>query len=216
MGTSMKKNNLTYQSSGVNIHEGYKEVQLIKKLVKQTYSKNVINGLGSFAGMFKIPTGFKEPILVSGTDGVGTKIAIACKFKKFDTVGIDCVAMCVNDVLCHGAQPLFFLDYIACGKLHANTAADLVRGVVNGCKQSNCALIGGETAEMPGIYKTGDYDLAGFSVGIVDKNKIINGKDIKPGDVILGITSSGVHSNGFSLVRKVFTNLNETFEKKPI
>jgi phosphoribosylformylglycinamidine cyclo-ligase len=212
----MKTKKLTYQSSGVNIHEGYKEVKLIKQLVKQTYNKNVINDLGSFAGMFKTPSGFKEPILVSGTDGVGTKIAIACKFKQFNTVGIDCVAMCVNDVLCHGAQPLFFLDYIACGKLDAKIAAALVAGVVEGCKQSNCALIGGETAEMPGIYKQGDYDLAGFSVGIVDKHKIINGKDIKSGDIIIGITSSGVHSNGFSLVRKVFTNMNEQFENKPI
>jgi phosphoribosylformylglycinamidine cyclo-ligase len=206
---------LTYKDSGVDINEGYKEVQLIKNVAKSTYSKNVMNGLGSFAGMFKIPP-IKNGVLVSGTDGVGTKIAIACKKKKYDSVGIDCVAMCVNDVLCHGATPLFFLDYIACGKLKANEAADLVRGVSNGCKQANCALIGGETAEMPGFYQAGDYDLAGFCVGIVDKNKIVNGKNIKEGDVLIGISSSGLHSNGFSLVRKVFNNLDETFNNKPI
>ncbi|MDR2823058.1 MAG: phosphoribosylformylglycinamidine cyclo-ligase [Mycoplasmataceae bacterium] len=207
---------ITYKDSGVNIHEGYKSVDLIKKYAKTTYNANVVNDLGSFAGMFKIAKGFKEPILVSGTDGVGTKIAIACAKRKYDTVGIDCVAMCVNDVLCHGAQPLFFLDYIACGKLEANVAADLVKGVSEGCRQANSALIGGETAEMPGFYKTGDYDLAGFSVGICDRSKIVNGKDIKSGDVLIGITSSGFHSNGFSLVRKVFTNLDETFENKPL
>jgi phosphoribosylformylglycinamidine cyclo-ligase len=212
----MGSNKLTYQASGVNIHEGYKEVKLIKGLAKSTYNKNVMNNLGSFAGMFKIPKGIKEPILVSGTDGVGTKIAIACAKHKYDTVGIDCVAMCVNDVLCHGAKPLFFLDYIACGKLDARIAADLVKGVTNGCKQSGSALIGGETAEMPGFYKTGDYDLAGFSVGVLEKNKIINGKDIKVGDVLIGITSSGCHSNGFSLIRKIFKNLNEPFNGQPI
>ncbi|GHU31315.1 hypothetical protein FACS1894166_02530 [Bacilli bacterium] len=212
----MKNTKLTYQNSGVNIHEGYKEVKLIKKMAKTTYSKAVINDLGSFAGMYQVPAGIKNPVMVSGTDGVGTKIAIACAKKKFDTVGIDCVAMCVNDVLCHGARPLFFLDYIACGKLDAHIAADLVKGVTEGCKQSYSALIGGETAEMPGIYKPGDYDLAGFSVGMIDKNKIINGKNIKPGDVIIGLASSGFHSNGFSLVRKVFTNMNEPFQGKPI
>jgi phosphoribosylformylglycinamidine cyclo-ligase len=212
----MSKNKLTYQSSGVNIHEGYKEVKLIKKLAKATYNSNVLNGLGSFAGMFKISQKFKEPILISGTDGVGTKIAIACSKKKYDTVGIDCVAMCVNDVLCHGAQPLFFLDYLACGKLDAHVAAKLVKGVAEGCKQSGSVLIGGETAEMPGFYKTGDYDLAGFSVGIADKSKIINGKNINPNDVLIGIASSGCHSNGFSLIRKVFKNLNEPFQDKPI
>ncbi len=207
---------LTYQNSGVNIKEGYKSVSLFKQHTKKTMNNLVLNGLGSFAGMVKLPSGYKEPILVSGTDGVGTKIAIACNNKKYDTVGIDCVAMCVNDVLCHGAKPLFFLDYIACGKLNAKTAADLVKGVAEGCKQSGCALIGGETAEMPGFYKAGDYDLAGFSVGIVDKSKIINGKNIKAGDALIGIASSGFHSNGFSLVRKLFTNMNEKFDSKPI
>ncbi|MDR0985834.1 MAG: phosphoribosylformylglycinamidine cyclo-ligase [Mycoplasmataceae bacterium] len=212
----MSKKKLTYEASGVNIHEGYKEIKLIKTLAKSTYNSNVLNSLGSFAGMVKIPKGMKEPIMVSGTDGVGTKIAIACKYKKYNTVGIDCVAMCVNDVLCHGATPSFFLDYIACGKLDALVARDLVKGVTEGCKQANSSLIGGETAEMPGIYKPGDYDLAGFSVGLVEKNKIINGKNIKPGGVLIGIASSGCHSNGFSLIRKAFTNMNENFENKPI
>jgi phosphoribosylformylglycinamidine cyclo-ligase len=212
----MASKKLTYQASGVNIHEGYKEVKLIKGLAKATYNRNVLNSLGSFAGMFKIPSGMKEPIMVSGTDGVGTKIAIACSKKKYDTVGIDCVAMCVNDVLCHGAQPLFFLDYIACGKLDAHVAAELVKGVAEGCKQANSALIGGETAEMPGFYQPGDYDLAGFSVGVVEKDKIINGKNIKAGDVLIGLASSGCHSNGFSLIRKVFKNLNESFNNQPI
>lgn len=210
------KKKLTYKDSGVNIEEGYKSVSLYKQYCKSTFNNLVVNDLGSFAGMLKLPKGYKEPILVSGTDGVGTKIAIACNNKKYDTVGIDCVAMCVNDVLCHGAKPLFFLDYIACGKLNAKTAADLVKGVAEGCKQSDCALIGGETAEMPGFYKAGDYDLAGFSVGIVDKSKIINGKNIKPGDALIGIASSGFHSNGFSLVRKLFTDMNEKFDSKPI
>jgi phosphoribosylformylglycinamidine cyclo-ligase len=212
----MKTKKITYAASGVDIHEGYKEVQLIKKLAKDTYNSNVLNGLGSFAGMYKMPGGMKEPILISGTDGVGTKIAIACAKKQYDTVGIDCVAMCVNDVLCHGATPLFFLDYIACGKLDAHVAADLVKGVADGCKLANSALIGGETAEMPGFYKAGDYDLAGFSVGVVDKKNIINGKDIKPGDVLIGITSSGFHSNGYSLIRNVFKNLDEPFHNQPI
>jgi phosphoribosylformylglycinamidine cyclo-ligase len=207
---------ITYKDSGVNIREGYKSVNLIKQYAKSTYNKHVINDLGSFAGMYGLNKDIKHPVLVSGTDGVGTKIAIACKFKKYDTVGIDCVAMCVNDVLCHGARPLFFLDYIACGKLEAKVAASLVKGISDGCKQSFAALIGGETAEMPGFYQSGDYDLAGFCVGVVDKQKIINGKNIRPGDVLIGIGSSGLHSNGFSLVRKVFSNLNEPFNNRPI
>ncbi len=210
------KKKLTYKDSGVNIEEGYKSVSLYKKYCKSTFNNLVVNDLGSFAGMLKLPKGYKEPILVSGTDGVGTKIAVACINKKYDTVGIDCVAMCVNDILCHGAKPLFFLDYIACGKLNAKIAADLVKGVAEGCKQSGCALIGGETAEMPGFYKVGDYDLAGFSVGVVEKSKIINGKNIKAGDALIGIASSGFHSNGFSLVRKLFPNMNEMFNNKQI
>ncbi|EHK2327909.1 phosphoribosylformylglycinamidine cyclo-ligase [Clostridium perfringens] len=207
---------LTYKEAGVNIEEGYRSVKLIKEYAKKTMSEYVLNGLGSFAGMVELPEGYKKPVLVSGTDGVGTKLDIACKKRKFDTVGIDCVAMCVNDILCHGAKPLFFLDYIACGKLEAEVSSDLVKGVSKGCIKSQCALIGGETAEMPGMYKEGDYDIAGFAVGIVDKDKIINGKDIKSGDKLIGIASSGVHSNGYSLIRKVFKNLDEDFNGKSI
>lgn len=207
---------LTYKESGVNIEEGYKSVKLIKDLVKQTYSKYVLNGLGSFAGMVELPEGYKKPVLISGTDGVGTKLDIACKKKKYDTVGIDCVAMCVNDILCHGAKPLFFLDYIACGSLDANVSSDLVKGVTEGCLQSDCALVGGETAEMPGFYKEGDYDIAGFAVGIADKDKIIDGSKIEVGDKIIGIASSGIHSNGFSLVRKIFTDLDMEFEGQEV
>ncbi|HAT4191457.1 TPA: phosphoribosylformylglycinamidine cyclo-ligase [Clostridium perfringens] len=207
---------LTYKEAGVNIEEGYRSVKLIKEYAKKTMSEYVLNGLGSFAGMVELPEGYKKPVLVSGTDGVGTKLDIACKKRKFDTVGIDCVAMCVNDILCHGAKPLFFLDYIACGKLEAEVSSDLVKGVAEGCIKSQCSLIGGETAEMPGMYKEGDYDIAGFAVGIVDKDKIINGKDIKSGDKLIGIVSSGVHSNGYSLIRKVFKNLDEDFNGKAI
>ena len=207
---------LTYKESGVNIEEGYKSVKLIKDFVKQTYSKYVLNGLGSFAGIVEIPEGYKKPVLISGTDGVGTKHDIACKKKKYDTVGIDCVAMCVNDILCHGAKPLFFLDYIACGSLDANVSSDLVKGVTEGCLQSDCALVGGETAEMPGFYKEGDYDIAGFAVGIADKDEIIDGSKIEVGDKIIGIASSGIHSNGFSLVRKVFTDLDMEFEGEEV
>ncbi|MDY3207816.1 phosphoribosylformylglycinamidine cyclo-ligase [Clostridium baratii] len=207
---------LTYKESGVNIEEGYKSVKLIKDYAKKTMSEYVLNGLGSFGGMLELPEGYKKPVLVSGTDGVGTKLDIACKKKKYDTVGIDCVAMCVNDILCHGAKPLFFLDYIACGKLEAEVAASLVKGVSDGCVDSDCALIGGETAEMPGFYKEGDYDIAGFAVGIVDKDKIISGEKIAKGDKLIGIKSSGIHSNGYSLVRKVFKDLDREFNGKPI
>lgn len=207
---------ITYKEAGVNIEEGYRSVKLIKEYASRTMSEYVLNGLGSFAGMVELPEGYKKPVLVSGTDGVGTKLELAFKTKKYDTVGIDCVAMCVNDILCHGAKPLFFLDYIACGKLEAEVAADLVKGVSDGCLESGCALIGGETAEMPGFYKEGEYDIAGFAVGIVDKDKIINGKDIKIGDKLIGIASSGVHSNGFSLVRKLYTNLNEEFNGEEV
>ncbi|MBU3107576.1 phosphoribosylformylglycinamidine cyclo-ligase [Clostridium gasigenes] len=200
---------ITYKEAGVNIEEGYKSVKLIKEYASRTMTEYVLNDLGGFAGMVELPEGYKKPVLVSGTDGVGTKLEIAFKTKKYDTVGIDCVAMCVNDILCHGAKPLFFLDYIACGKLEAEVAADLVKGVADGCVQSACALVGGETAEMPGFYKEGEYDMAGFAVGIVDKDKIINGKNIKAGDKLIGIASSGLHSNGYSLVRKVFEDINE-------
>lgn len=207
---------LTYKESGVNIEEGYKSVKLIKDYAKKTMSEYVLNGLGSFGGMLELPEGYKKPVLVSGTDGVGTKLDIACKKKKYDTVGIDCVAMCVNDILCHGAKPIFFLDYIACGKLEAEVAASLVKGVSDGCLDSDCALIGGETAEMPGFYKAGDYDIAGFAVGIVDKDKIISGEKIAKGDKLIGIKSSGIHSNGYSLVRKVFKDLDREFNGRPI
>ena len=207
---------ITYKEAGVNIEEGYRSVKLIKEYASKTISEYVLNGLGSFAGMVELPEGYKKPVLVSGTDGVGTKLDIAFKTKKYDTVGIDCVAMCVNDILCHGARPLFFLDYIACGKLEAEIAADLVKGISEGCIQSNCSLIGGETAEMPGFYRDGEYDMAGFAVGVVDKDKIINGRNIKEGDKLIGIASSGLHSNGYSLVRKLFTNLNEELDGKEV
>ncbi|OPJ65331.1 phosphoribosylformylglycinamidine cyclo-ligase [Clostridium chromiireducens] len=207
---------ITYKEAGVNIEEGYKSVKLIKEYAARTMSQYVLNGLGSFAGMVELPSGYEKPVLVSGTDGVGTKLEIAFKNKKYDTVGIDCVAMCVNDILCHGAKPLFFLDYIACGKLEAEVAADLVKGISDGCVDSDCALIGGETAEMPGFYAEGEYDMAGFAVGIADKDKIINGSNIKEGDKLIGIASSGVHSNGYSLIRKVFPDLNEEFNGEEV
>ncbi|WP_315079243.1 phosphoribosylformylglycinamidine cyclo-ligase [uncultured Clostridium sp.] len=207
---------ITYKEAGVNIEEGYRSVKLIKEYAAKTMSEYVLNGLGSFAGMVELPSGYEKPVLVSGTDGVGTKLEIAFKNKKYDTVGIDCVAMCVNDILCHGAKPLFFLDYIACGRLEAEVASDLVKGISDGCIQSDCALIGGETAEMPGFYDEGEYDIAGFAVGIVDKDKIINGSNIKEGDKLIGIASSGIHSNGYSLVRKIFTDLNEDFNGEEV
>lgn len=207
---------LTYKDAGVDIEEGYKSVKLMKEYASKTFTKGVLNGIGSFAGMFEIGNSYKNPVLVSGTDGVGTKLQIAFRMKKYDTVGIDCTAMCVNDILCHGAKPIFFLDYIACGKLEANVAADLVKGVSDGCMQAGCALIGGETAEMPGFYKPGEYDIAGFSVGIVDKDKIIDGSTIKDGDVLIGLESSGVHSNGYSLVRKLIPDIDIDFEGRKI
>lgn len=207
---------ITYKEAGVNIEEGYRSVKLIKEYAARTMSQYVLNGLGSFAGMVELPAGYEKPVLVSGTDGVGTKLEIAFKNKKYDTVGIDCVAMCVNDILCHGAKPLFFLDYIACGKLEAEVASDLVKGISDGCVDSDCALIGGETAEMPGFYSDGEYDMAGFAVGIADKDKIINGSNIKEGDKLIGIASSGVHSNGYSLIRKIFPDLNEEFNGEEV
>lgn len=207
---------ISYKDAGVNIEEGYKAVNLMKYYTAKTYTKGVLNGIGSFAGMFELGAGYKNPVLVSGTDGVGTKLQIAISLNKFDTIGIDCVAMCVNDILCHGAKPLFFLDYIACGKLDAIIASDIVKGVSEGCIQSGAALIGGETAEMPGMYNIGDYDVAGFALGIVEKDKIIDGSEIDDGDVLIGIASSGVHSNGFSLVRKLITNYDEKLGEKTL
>lgn len=201
---------ITYKDSGVNIEEGYKSVKLIKKYSASTFIPGVLNGLGSFAGMFELGK-YENPVLVSGTDGVGTKLKVAFHKKKYDTVGIDCVAMCVNDILCHGAKPIFFLDYIACGKLDSEVSSDLVKGVSDGCIQAGCALIGGETAEMPGFYSEGEYDIAGFSVGVVEKEDIIDGSSVEDGDVLIGIASSGVHSNGYSLVRKIITDLDASF-----
>ncbi len=193
---------LTYKDAGVDKEKGYQEVELIKQIVKKTHIDEVLADIGGFAGAFAPNlTGIKNPVLLSGTDGVGTKIKLAMDMNKHDTVGIDCVAMCVNDILCQGARPLFFLDYIATGKLDPQKMAELVSGVAEGCKQSNAALIGGETAEMPGIYKEDDYDLAGFAVGLADKDKLITGEKLEEGDIAIGLYSSGVHSNGFSLVR---------------
>lgn len=209
---------MDYKSAGVDIEAGYKSVELMKKHVAETMRPEVLSGLGGFSGAFSLSS-FKDmekPTLVSGTDGVGTKLKLAFLMNKHDTVGIDCVAMCVNDIACAGGEPLFFLDYIACGKNTPEKIADIVKGVATGCKLSEAALIGGETAEMPGFYPEDEYDLAGFAVGIVDEAKLITGADIKLGDVLVGIASSGVHSNGFSLVRKVFTmteaNLNRYFD----
>ncbi len=196
---------MTYKSSGVDIDEGQRAVKLMKEHVKSTFNSNVLTDLGSFGGLFSLDTdNYKEPVLVAGTDGVGTKLKIAFMMDKHDTIGQDCVAMCVNDILCQGAKPLFFLDYIAVGKLIGEKIAQIVGGIAEGCKLAGSALIGGETAEMPGLYDENEYDIAGFAVGIADKSKIITGKDIEVGDFILGLPSGGIHSNGYSLVRKLF------------
>ncbi len=205
----------TYKSAGVDKEEGYKTVDKIKMAVAETHNDNVLNNLGSFGAFYQI-SGYQNPVLVSGTDGVGTKLKVALDSKKYDSIGVDCFAMCANDILCHGAKPLFFLDYLACGKLDSDIAAEIVMGMVKACKDNNCALIGGETAEMPGMYQPGDYDVAGFCVGIVEKDQIIDGSKIKPGDQIIALPSSGFHSNGFSLVRKIFPDFNEEFEGKPL
>ena len=195
----------SYKAAGVDVTAGYRAVELMKKHVARTVTSGVLDTIGGFGGMFELDlTGIEKPVLVSGTDGVGTKLKIAFLMDKHDTVGIDCVAMCVNDIACAGGEPLFFLDYIACGKNLPEKIASIVSGVADGCKQSEAALIGGETAEMPGFYPEDEYDLAGFAVGIVDEKDLITGKDIKAGDVLVGIASSGIHSNGYSLVRKVF------------
>lgn len=196
---------LTYKEAGVDTKEGERAVKLMKDHVKRTFNENVLTDIGGFGGLFSLPLeGIDEPVLVSGTDGVGTKLKLAFMMDKHDTVGIDLVAMCVNDILCQGATPLFFLDYIATGKVSAEKIAEIVSGVAEGCKQGYSALIGGETAEMPGFYGDGEYDMAGFAVGVVDKKKIITGAEIKEGDVIIGLPSTGIHSNGYSLVRKLF------------
>ncbi len=206
---------MDYKNAGVDIEAGYKAVELMKEHVAKTMRPEVIGGLGGFAGAFSLAKikDMEEPILLSGTDGVGTKLKLAFEMDKHDTVGIDCVAMCVNDIACAGGEPLYFLDYIACGKNYPERIADIVKGVAEGCRQAGCALIGGETAEMPGFYPEDEYDMAGFAVGVVDKKDMITGEDIRPGDTLIGIASSGVHSNGFSLVRKVFDINRENLSK---
>ncbi len=205
---------MDYKKAGVDIEAGYKSVELMKKHVKETMRSEVLGGLGGFAGAFDL-SGIKkmdEPVLLSGTDGCGTKVKLAFLMDKHDTIGIDAVAMCVNDIACSGGEPLFFLDYIACGKNYPEKIASIVSGVAEGCKQSGCALVGGETAEHPGLMPEDEYDLAGFAVGAADKKDIISGENIKPGDVLIGMASSGVHSNGFSLVRKVFEMTKESLD----
>jgi len=200
---------LTYKDAGVDKEAGYKQVSLIKEHIKKTHSKNVLSQLGGFSGLYQLDNNLKEPVLVSGTDGVGTKLKIAFLLDKHDTIGEDAVAMCVNDIICQGAKPLFFLDYIAAGKLVPEKMADVVKGVSNGCIKGKCSLIGGETAEMPGFYTNDEYDIAGFAVGVVEKSKIITGNSIEDGDILIGLPSSGIHSNGYSLVRKiVFDKMN--------
>ena len=199
----MSKPSLSYKDAGVDINAGNELVERIKPHVKRTTRPEVIGGLGGFGALCAIPSKYKEPILVSGTDGVGTKLRLAIDLKKHDTIGIDLVAMCVNDLVVQGAEPLFFLDYYATGKLDVDVASDVVKGIAEGCVQSGCALVGGETAEMPGMYHTGDYDLAGFCVGVVEKSEIIDGSQVKVGDALIALGSSGPHSNGYSLIRKV-------------
>ena len=215
----MSQTPLSYKDAGVDIDAGDALVERIKPLARKTMREGVLAGIGGFGALFEVPKRYKEPVLVSGTDGVGTKLKLAFEWNMHDTVGIDLVAMSVNDVLVQGAEPLFFLDYYACGKLDVDTAAAVVGGIARGCELSGCALIGGETAEMPGMYPSGEYDLAGFAVGAVEKALILTGKDIVAGDVVLGLSSSGVHSNGFSLVRKCIEragdNLPVTLDGKP-
>ena len=199
---------ITYKDAGVNIEKGYETVKKIKASVEKTFDENVLTGLGSFAGLYKLDK-IENPVLVTGTDGVGTKLLLAQMMNKHSTVGQDLVAMCVNDILCHGAKPLLFLDYVASGRVEPDKMAGIVEGIAKACQIAHLSLIGGETAEMPGMYGNGEYDLAGFVVGIVDQNKIINGKNIKPGDKIIGLASSGPHSNGYSFLRKVFFDVNK-------
>lgn len=206
---------ISYKDSGVDKEEGYRAVEKIADAVKNTHNKHVLTGLGSFGSLFELGQ-YKNPVLVSGTDGVGTKLEVAFSVKKYDTVGQDCFAMCANDILCQGAAPLFFLDYLACGKLDSSVSSQLVLSMARACEESGTALVGGETAEMPGFYKDGDYDMAGFCVGVVEKDRIITGEKVKEGDTIIGIASSGLHSNGFSLVRKLITDYKQDFNGAPI
>lgn len=219
MTTPLNSAPLSYKEAGVDIDAGDALIERIKPMAKKTMREGVLAGIGGFGALFEVPKRYKEPVLVSGTDGVGTKLKLAFEWSMHDTVGIDLVAMSVNDVLVQGAEPLFFLDYFACGKLDIDTAAAVVGGIAKGCELSGCALIGGETAEMPGMYPAGEYDLAGFAVGAVEKSQILTGQTIQPGDVVLGLASSGVHSNGFSLVRKCIEragdSLPATLDGKP-
>ena len=213
---SPNNDSLSYRDAGVDIDAGDRLVENIKPFAKRTMRPEVLSGIGGFGGLVEVSKKFREPVLVSGTDGVGTKLKLAFELNRHDTVGIDLVAMSVNDILVQGAEPLFFLDYFACGKLDVEAATEVIKGIAYGCEQSGCALIGGETAEMPGMYPVGEYDLAGFAVGVVEKSKIITGNDIKPGDVVLGLASNGAHSNGYSLVRKIIErshpDLNAKFD----
>ncbi len=202
---------ISYKDSGVDIDAGNSLVERIKPVVKETFNENVVGGIGSFAGAFRLPKGYKNPVLLSATDGVGTKLKLAIDAKKYDTVGIDLVAMCVNDLICNFGEPMFFLDYYATGKLDVNAAADVIKGIAKGCKEAECALIGGETAEMPGMYNEGDFDLAGFAVGIAEEDEL--NPRVKEGDILIALPSSGIHSNGYSLVRKLFfEKLNMKFD----
>lgn len=207
--------NLDYKSAGVDKEAGYDTVERIKQYAGATHNARVLGQIGAFGAFYDL-SGYKHPILVSGTDGVGTKLKIAFALEKYDTIGIDAVAMCVNDILCHGAAPQYFLDYLACGKLEPAVAADIVKGVAEGCTQAGAALIGGETAEMPGFYQAGEYDIAGFAVGVVEKDDLIDGSKVEAGDILIGLPSSGYHSNGYSLLRKIFTDLNATYDGKTI
>jgi len=210
--SSSNTTSISYRDAGVDMEAGDALVEQIKPFAKRTMRPEVLAGIGGFGSLFEMPKKFKNPVLVSGTDGVGTKLKLAFELNKHDTVGIDLVAMSVNDILVQGAEPLFFLDYFACGKLEVGTAAQVIKGIAEGCEQSGCALVGGETAEMPGMYPAGEYDLAGFAVGCVDKDNIINGTTIAVGDVVLGLASSGAHSNGYSLIRKLIEKSGIDFE----
>jgi phosphoribosylformylglycinamidine cyclo-ligase len=207
---------MDYKQAGVDIEAGRNFISQIRQQVESTYRQGVLGGLGGFGGCFQLPSGYQEPVLVSGTDGVGTKLKIAQELNRHDTVGIDLVAMCVNDVLTSGAEPLFFLDYLATGKLNSSQLTQVVAGIAEGCRQSGCALLGGETAEMPGFYQLGEYDVAGFCVGIVEKSQILEGSQVQVGDIAVGLASSGVHSNGFSLVRKIIADGGFSWDATPV